>query len=162
MSMTSDKTEWRAFAMWVDHVALCSSTLFCASGSTFDSVITEKLSSPHHFTNILLWMFLVNFCRTCSGISFCVHTWAGYQILPCLGQTMSPALAHSVFYFFLVFALFAFVYIRLSIIVVFMKIINVITFFRHSSCSSDDIFIGILRFRKAIFAHRVHFTYIVW
>ena len=34
-------------------------------------------------------MFLANFCRTCSGISFCVNTWAWYQIFPCLAQTMS-------------------------------------------------------------------------
>ena len=90
--MTSDKVEWCSFAIWVDRVALRSSTLFFASGSTFDSVITEKLSSLHHFTNTLPWMFLVSFCRTGSGNFLCVHTWVGYQILPYLAQTVSPAL----------------------------------------------------------------------
>ena len=158
MAMTSDKAEWCAFGIWLDRVGLCSSTLFCASGSTFDSVITEKLSSPQHFTNNFPWMFLVSFCRTCSGISFCVNTWARYQIFPCLAQTMSSPLTHSVFYFVLVFFLFTVVCLWLSVIVVVMKIINVITFFRLSSCSSDDLFIGQFRFRKAIFAHRVHFN----
>ena len=128
MAMTSDKAEWCAFGIWLDRVGLCSSTLFCASGWTFDSVITEKLSSPQHFTNNLPWMFLVSFCRTCSGISFCVNTWARYQIFPCLGQTMSSPLTHSVFYFVLVFFLFTVVCLWLSVIVVVMKIINVITF----------------------------------
>ena len=67
---------------------------------------------------------------------------------------MSPALTHSVFYLVLVFTPFTVVCIRLSVIVVVMKIINIITFFRRSSCSSDDIFIGGSRFRKTIFAIR--------
>ena len=57
MSMTSDKAEWHAFAIWANRVALCSSTLFCSSGSTFDSVITEKLPSPHLLSLQLEWKF---------------------------------------------------------------------------------------------------------
>ena len=108
-----------------------------------------KVAPPHHFINTLPWMFWVNFCRTCSGISICVHIWAGYQILPCLAQTVI-ALTHYVFYFDIVFAFFAVVCIQLLVIVVVMKIINIITFFGCSSCSSDDIFIGASRFQKAI------------
>ena len=111
-----------------------------------------KLSSPYHFTNRLPWMFLVKFSRASSGISCFVHTWAGYQILPCLAQTMSPAVTHSVFYFVFVFAFFTVVCIWLLFILVVMKMINIITFFRHSSCSSGNIFIGGSRFQKAIFA----------
>ena len=65
---------------------------------------------------------------------------------------MSPAVTHSVFYFVFVFAFFTVVCIRLSFILIVMKMINIITFFRHSSCSSGDIFIGGSRFQKAIFA----------
>ena len=53
MSMTSDKAEWYAFAIWVDHVAVLIS--FGASGSTFDSVITEELSSPDLLLFQLKW-----------------------------------------------------------------------------------------------------------
>ena len=152
--MTPDKAEWCTFAIWVDCVALCSSTFLCASGSTFDSGLSHhwKVVLPLPFYKHFALDVLGYFCRTCSGILFCVHTWAGHPILPCLVQTMSLALTHSALYFFLIFNLFTVVCIWLSVIVAVMRIINVITFFRCSSCSSDDIFIGGPRFWKAIFA----------
>ena len=72
----------------IDLAALAASIRFSWRTSIWDELTDEKLFSPNHLTRTLFCTG--NQCCKLLGTSFKLHIWAGYQILACLAQIMSP------------------------------------------------------------------------